>query len=635
MKNQDFPACPVSSPPLGEVRLKGRLGELTDRVIARRINSRYARETVVREAIDAFRNKVDDASGVIGIWQGEYWGKWMIGAVRAAEYTGSGELRGFIRDSVYELLSLRDEHGCISTYRDPAWFTAAPEEEVIKVLGEPSDWNWNIWCRKYTLWGILEAWRLLREQPILDAAAALTDDLMETLEKNHTDLRKTGTFQGLASCSILKPVLLLYRFTGEERFLNFAKTIVDALSSPDGAAPNLIANALSGRPVHRWYDDLGHWTKAYEMMSCVDGLLLFCRLTGRREILPAMEKLYELLTAHETNRMGSVGFNDQFQHAGIYLDSISEPCDAIHWMRMCFGLFELTGNVRYMDSFELTCLNAFPAGIFRDGSWGMRAVRSSGHHMTAPEQAKMHHNHCCVNNMPRGLFNIAESCLMREGDRLIVNHFIPFAGRCAMPGGDTAAVTVSGDYPASCAAVIDVSCPGAVTLKLRVPGWTSSARITHPGGTFRALPGFAEVPLPAGGGRITVAFDPAVRLEEFPVSGEPEELPAWHRKRYREGARGDALPLTRGRRALLRRGPLLLARSKLIGDSAENMFGTPSVAGGGYVPSLKRIDLPETLAAFDAEFIAPDGSVRRERVCDFASAANIDSTDAELFTMFF
>lgn len=621
--------------PIGAVKLDGKIGRLTGNVIFHRINSPEARNVVYRETIDAFRNKIDDANGVTGIWQGEYWGKWMISAVRAAEYTGDAELKSFLRSAAYELISLRDENGCISTYRNPDWFNAAAPEEVKKVLGVVSDWNWNIWCRKYTLWGLLEAYRLLGEKPILDAASDLAANLIDTLEKKNTDLRKTGTFCGLASCSILKPMLQLYRYSGDERFGNFARDIVDSWRNDDGIAPGLISNAFSGKPLHLWHPECGFWTKAYEMMSCVDGILLYSTLFDDQSVVDAAENLYELILKYEYNRCGNVGFNDQFQHSALYLDSISEPCDAIHWMRMCFELFKLTGKVRYMETFEHTFLNAFLAGITRDGKWGMRAVRSSGHHMTAPEQAKMNYNHCCVNNLPRGLFNAAESCFMTGENCAAVNMYIPFSADGVLPDGNQVQLTLSGDVLTGDKAVISVSASRELTLKLRVPQWSTENRFTVNGKDITADSEYATVVLPAGNSRIEVEFKLAVYLETFPADGEVAGLPQWHLRRYMEGKNSEGLPLHDSPKALLHAGALLMARSKLIGDSAENMFHSPSMANGKFSCSLKKSDDPDTLAQFTAEFTAPDGSVRVEKVCDYASAGNIDSTDTELFTMFF
>ena len=101
--------------PLSSVKLTGKIGELATRLIDRRIASDYAKNVVYRETIDAYRNRVDDADRVIGIWQGEYWGKWVICAARAARYGGDAELAEFVRQAAHELISLRDPDGCIST----------------------------------------------------------------------------------------------------------------------------------------------------------------------------------------------------------------------------------------------------------------------------------------------------------------------------------------------------------------------------------------------------------------------------------------------------------------------------------------------------------------------------------------
>lgn len=616
------------------IALNGPIGKLTDDLIYHRVNSPEARDIVYRETIEAFRNKLDDTKKVIGIWQGEYWGKWVISAVRAARYQKNAELKSFVRSAAYELISLRDPDGCISTYRNPAMFNAAPEVEVEKAIGTPSDWCWNIWCRKYTLWGLLEAWELTQDRHILEAAEKLTDQLLDTLEKDGTDIHDTGTFKGLASCSILKPVIILYRATGKERFRKFADFIVAGWEREDGKAPNLIANALSGKPVHEWYPDIKPWAKTYEMLSCFDGLLDYYRLTGHENSLKAAESLYWILLEHEANRPGCVGYNDQFVHAGIFLDSITEPCDAVHWMRLCFELFKLTGKVCCMDTFEHTFLNAFLAGIFRDGTWGMRAVRSSGHHMIAPEQAMMHYNHCCVNNLPRGLINAAESCLMHTGRELLLNQYIPFSAESDFADGHFR-ISVSGEYLTEGCVQVRADNEKPLKLKLRIPAWSGSARVAVNGREHTAVPGYDEVELSAGSNRIDLKFDLHPQVIRFPYPGDPDNFPAWQRRRYYEGKDTEGLVLHRGYYATVAAGPLLLSRSKLIGSTEEEMFAPSVLGNGSWKCRLVPEKMPGVFAGFKAEFTSDAGETFSCGVCDFASAGNIDSADPKLFSMFF
>lgn len=51
----------------------------------------------------------------------------------------------------------------------------------------------------------------------------------------------------MSSCSILEPIMLLYNRTLDEKYLDFARYIVDRMESADG--PQLIAKALDGVPV--------------------------------------------------------------------------------------------------------------------------------------------------------------------------------------------------------------------------------------------------------------------------------------------------------------------------------------------------------------------------------------------------
>ncbi|MBP5639392.1 MAG: glycoside hydrolase family 127 protein [Victivallales bacterium] len=618
--------------PIGAVKLTGHIGKLLDSVFYHRINSKDARTKVYKETIDAYRNKLDDERKVIGIWQGEFWGKWVISAARAARYQNNDELKSFVRNAAFELMALQESDGCISTYKDPNVFSSAPVEEVVKAIGVPSDWWWNIWCRKYTLWGLLEAADLTGEDEILKAAERLANHLIDSLESRGIDIHQTGTFQGMPSCCILKPMLILYRMTDNERYLKFADFIVSGWECEDGRAPNLIRNALGGKPVHLWYPELKTWTKTYEMLSCFDGLLEYYRLTAHRPALDAAEALYGLLVEHESNCLGGVGYNDQFQHASVYLNSLTEPCDSIHWMRLCFELFKLTGKACYMDTFERTSLNAFLAGICRDGTWGMRAVRSSGHHLVVHEQAKMKYNHCCVDNVPRGLVNMAESCLMVSDEGMVLNQYIPFEATLKAPY--VVRVVVSGEYLTTGNVCVMIESERNLRLSLRIPTWSENAIVKVNGKTHDASAGYDDVEIPAGSNEIELVFALHPEVKAFPYPGEPEKLSAWHLRRYLEGVNSENLELLEGRYALLTAGPLFLSRSKLIGNTEEEMFAQSKLVKGNWRISLKPEEDAETMASFQASFTSADGQSFSSKVCDLASAANIDSEDGRLFNMF-
>ena len=70
----------IKSAALEDVKVEGFYGDLIDLFFDSRIMSSHGRDEVYQETEDAFKYQRDDAKGV-GIWQGEYWGKWIISAV--------------------------------------------------------------------------------------------------------------------------------------------------------------------------------------------------------------------------------------------------------------------------------------------------------------------------------------------------------------------------------------------------------------------------------------------------------------------------------------------------------------------------------------------------------------------------
>ena len=87
-----------------------------------------------------------------------------------------------------------------------------------------------------------------------------------------------GTHVGMAATSVLEPIVLLYRATGDERYLQFARYIVKSWDEPNG--PKIIATLLAEKQVNKTANG-----KAYEMLSNLVGLCELARATGDRSLL--------------------------------------------------------------------------------------------------------------------------------------------------------------------------------------------------------------------------------------------------------------------------------------------------------------------------------------------------------------
>ena len=595
----------------------GFAGKRADALLEGRVFSRHAREDVMDEAVHAFETHYDDTHKPgSGYWQGEYWGKTMLGHVGAMRFGRRDEVSDYVLKQVDRLVSAHmAPDGYLGTYKDPRF--------VVR--------GWNLWGRKYTLWALLEAYEATGERKALDAAVRTMDQIIAMLDDMKLSMRETGSFNGLASCSIMCPLVKLYRHVPKPEYRRFMDSIVKEWEREDGAKPNLIANALSGRPVHEWYPSPVVWAKSYEMMSCFEGLVAYAGLVGLagERALSAAVRFADLLAEHEANAVGAVGYYDHFTHAAANPNATVEMCDVVYWMRLCHALYRATGETRHLDRAEKAFCNAYLAGIHRSGTWGAFSVRAHGsRHGTAPMEINMRHHVCCVDNAPRGFYDFADNAVVRCGGVVEVNHYLPFRTDL----GDGVEVRIEGNYPVSEDARINVKSPVPVKLSLRVPGWCG--RMEVDGREVVAQNG--RVSLEAGAGAsLAVRFAMPARIVHRPDVGPPAlasghecdgkgndgalflfELP----KRFPE-MRGLGRS---GMAAYVMRGPLILAKSSRLGLVEREIFAPGTVNGDSAWSAEAKPSGAEGFWGVWELTLRKGGETRTVKVCDFASASSDD-----------
>jgi len=650
----------TDAPEWGRFALHGEIGRRIAFYNERGVMSAHAREEVFAEARSYFRDQQDDALRV-GYWRGEFWGKLMLSAARVCRMTGNEEFRDFLRRETYALLDCQRPDGYLGTYRDSRNMIRCSLKAGMEDVGWACNYNWNVWCRKYTLWGLLEAADLLDDRHILDCADRMAEQLLDDLEALGVRLKDTGVMSGMPSCSILKPMLILYRLTGKGRYLDFARSAADEWEREDGECPNLLKKALDAVSPIRWFDrdrspaarevfsggegtDGDEWiAKAYEMMSCFDGICELYRVTGEEKYLRAAERYWEGLDRYERNVMGSVSYCERFWEAASHPDGATEICDVIHWMRLSWELYRITGRARYMDAFESAFVNAFFAGMYDTGDFCAFFIRSHGRHYDAVMQCKSRYQNCCLNNLPRGYVNGAQAAVTAGADGIRINLPLPLEAEIDSPAGRTK-ITVGEGYFTSGTVLVSAereADAGEGRILFRIPSWSRSTAVTDEegnlitgeSGTFLALP------LLPGRHTFTVRFDMTPRILDY--EGPVEDLPGtdYHVQRWlgTKGTQSEVerdIMLTRPM-STVRRGPLILARSKRIGSSGEDMFSGETVWGRGMTASAEDVREEEGfLCRCRIVFRDPAGETIAYDMCDYASAGNFSSDDPRTFTLF-
>ena len=634
---------------LKDVRLTGWIGAKNDRLIRERVTSDWAQNVMMKECEQAFVDK-DDDSTTVGMWKGEFWGKTMLGFARVAEYTQDPKLLKFIGESCHRLMALQEPDGYLGTYRKKDFLKVTDWEAVIKERGGKCDWNWNLWCRTFTIWGLYEAGRVTGDKSIVEGAAKSLEQIIDMLHEKKIDIVDTGCNAGLPSCTIIRPALLLHKATGKAKFLDFAKEIVSKWDRDGDVPPNFFRNADSGVSPYRWYEKkFDHarnyeWPKVNEMTNCLEGLVEYWQATNDARSFDVAKKMFDILWRDERNAVGSVGYNDRFHEAASIPSAITEPCDILVWMMLCQDLYLATGEARYADVLEASFLNAFLASVTRDGKWGMRGVRSHGRNTAAGRQSGMTHSHCCVNNLPRGFMDVAEAMLAKDADGAYRLAFYTDASAQM----DDVSVEISGNWPVGDVAHVKVTTPNPVTVKFRIPGWTKTATVN--GAAAEAKDGWCAVEAKRGENWLDLAFDMEAKIV-------PPEKPCdvanvlnneilrnrWHLN----GKDGDLIPYFLMRDLpRLRRGPLFLAKCLAVGDTEQEVFcwgrldSQKEVSPYSWKCALTPLWNPNVWGAWYAKFTPQDSEIWWQefevKVSDYASAGDkVEEAPVKSFSIFY
>lgn len=609
---------------LRDVRLGGVPAGKMYNFFRARMLDKTAQRDVFGEARSAFRDRDDDEKAVLpdrkmgGIWRGEFWGKLMLGTARVADYLQDPALTKFVKEECHRMIALQDPDGYLGSYADKenVWIPESAKPAMRAAYG----WNtvWNLWNRKYAIWAMLMAYRTTGDRAILASTERQMDQWIEMMHRLGLPLFVTGQPEkvGLPSMSILKPLLMLYAETGKKTYLDYAKEMLPDWDRADGACPNFFRNADRADALHTWYPNPSRWAKSYEMMSCLDGLLEYTRLTGDARALETVRKIYDNLLRTELNVLGDVGYVDQFYGAATQPNASTEVCDTIHWIRLSLDLYLMTGDVRYCDAIELAYFNAFLAGVYRDGTWGAFAVRGTACHET-DRQCGYAYNHCCVNNVPRTFMDMAEGTVTR--DRAGVFHVNFYQDATAtLDGVDFA---ISGNYPVGNVVTVKVSDPAAKVV-FRTPAWCPKLDVAQP---------------EKGVWRLT--FDMNPRLLDGPDTAVAKKE-GWHYARYLCREQPLRSPLRDSYRATpaatVMVGPLLLAKSRRTGATETELMDLATVRGQGYAVKVTPVACEDVWGAWDVELTKPGAPTIRTRACDYQSAGDDPYADGSVrFSIWF
>jgi DUF1680 family protein len=439
--------------PPSAVHLDGWLGA---RITANATNRLMAVDT--EPLLAGFRRKPGSHP-----WIGEHVGKWMHAATLAWAYTGDPQLRAKLDRVAADLIASQEPDGYLGTY--------VPE----KRFGLYPDADWDVWSHKYDLMGLLTYYQYTGNEGALKACRKVGDLLIATFGSGHKSILSAGTHMGMAATSVLEPVVLLYRCTGDERYLQFARYIVKSWDEPNG--PKIVQALLTEKQVNKTANG-----KAYEMLSNLVGLSELARATGDRAFLEPVLNAWSDIVSKRLYLTGSASQGEHF-HGDFDLPNpsgahVAETCVTTTWIQLNLQLLRLTGEARFGNELEKTIYNHLAAAQNpRGDDWC---------YFTALEGKKPYESeiNCCHSSGPRGMALAPQQAYLKgrtdDAEALMVSTFesssavvtldgteVKVEQRSKFPLGGTSELRFQASKPARfCVQVRLAPWAGPIVLKL-------------------------------------------------------------------------------------------------------------------------------------------------------------------------
>ncbi len=436
--------------------------------------------------VDVFRTRTD---GENNGWRGEYWGKMMRGSVLVYQYTKDEELYKVLTETVKDLLTVAEGDGRVSSFTRETEFRA-----------------WDLWCRKYVILGCEFYLEICKDEElkkeILSFLCRCADYVVDRIGEGEGKLsitKASGSWYGINSSSILEPIVRLYNLTKEQRYLDFATYIVEH-GGAEGI--DIFEKAYENKELPYQYGV----SKAYEMISCFEGLLEYYYVTGIEKYKTAVINFGKAVLDSEISIIGCCGITHELFDHTVNRQTVNyegvkqETCVTVTWMKFCSKLLGLTGDPAFADEMERSFYNAYLGSLNVEekecpSTYEKYVVVNGFSHVvstflaldsysplipgkrgqkTGGTQLLTDHSYygCCACIGAAGLGVFAQNAVMTDGEGLIV-HFFEEGTAALTYKGVQVELNFKTRYPANGALQITVKtdAPIAFKLKVRNPAW--------------------------------------------------------------------------------------------------------------------------------------------------------------------
>lgn len=588
--------------------------------------------------VQQFREDADYDAG----WRGEYWGKMMRGACLVYSYTKNEELYSILTQTVFDMINSADENGRISSYSVNHEFD-----------------GWDLWCRKYVILGMEYFLDICDDERFKDeitlSMCRQVDYIMSKIGNEEGKKQiptATRHWRGLNSCSILEPIVKLYNLTGKQRYFDFAQYIVD-FGGTD------VSNLFDLAYENKLYPYQYPVTKAYEMISCFEGLIEFYKITGVERYKIAILNFADRILESDFTVIGSCGCTHElFDHSAVRQanttngEVMQETCVTVTLMKFMYRVHLLSGDSKYVEAFERSFYNAYLGSLNTEeiidsvvkekhnemvaeplpfDSYSPLTAGTRGNGIGGFEvMSDGHYYGCCACIGSAGIGLVPKMQLLGYSDGLAVNLYIDGDVSAITPEKNNITLHFETEYPkhGKIKIHIDIKTPEIFEIALRNPSWSKSTKVSVNDNIAKSEENYIKIKRLWENGDI-IELDLDMRTEAiYPIPYGSQVLMTevvWG-KNYVVPCYDEEDPIAH-KHIALRRGPIMLAQENRLGYSVDNAIDIKVDADGYVDVLLTNKDIPYNCVV-KADVPLSNGGYMT--VTDYSSAGKLWSEESKM-----
>ncbi|MCA9241292.1 MAG: glycoside hydrolase family 127 protein [Planctomycetales bacterium] len=446
--------------------------------------------------IDHYTRLVEQRTHRDWWWAGEQDGKWLESAVLSSANTDRA-LRTRAKAVLDRLIASQESSGYLGVTPSDA----RTAEKPLRGMDPYEDY--------FRLHALITAYEQWRDEQALDAARRFGDYLVryigpgkaefwpsklrppenrgKTLQ-GESDIAGHAVHYGWEGTLLIDPMLRLALATGDRRYTDWSKWVVDNLDKWSGwdsySKLDQVADGELG------VDALQPYVHSHTFHMNFLGFLRLYEITGDESYLRKVAGAWDDIAKRQMYITGGVSVGEHYEAGKLrpLTGHVVETCATMSWLQVTQYLLELTGDVKYADAMEKLIWNHVFASQAIDGDCYRYHTPPNGE----KPQGYFHGPDCCTSSGQR-LVSLLPTFLYGKDERgLFVNQYGASTVDATLGDGRTIRVRQDTAYPESTdvSLTIEAAPAEAAVIRLRMPRWCASPEVELNGRAVNgAVPG--------------------------------------------------------------------------------------------------------------------------------------------------